>query len=558
MNRAPFALAAAVVCAGAASVGAAPAFSNQTNNAQLNASQQPIFGGGNGPGFLAGGAVGDFNNDGFQDIFFPVGGGSPDRLFINNGDGTFTNQAAAYGVALTHRSTAAAVADYNNDGWLDIFETSLGPASNNAPGANKLYRNNGDGTFTNVAATAGVAFASPTVPDGFGAAWGDYDLDGDLDLAVSGWFSASANRIFRNNGDGTFTDVTIAIGASTILSNLNGFSPRFADMNGDRYPEINWVGDFGTSRYLVNDGDGTFTNRTNTAGMAQDGTEMGSTIADFNRNGLFDIYVTTISSNNLYMNNGNNTFTNRASTAGVTNTGWGWGTVAIDFDHDTKVDIVATTQSGRQWAFRNMGNNASNVPQFQDVTSASGLSSNLSGRGLANFDYDNDGDQDLVFFMRSGPLTLFRNDQSGANNNWIRVFLDGSGVDDIPPNGIGSVVKVTIGSTTLMGRVDGGSNFLSQSELSAHFGLGGAGVIDELRVEWSNGDVTVMTNVPVNQTLNIAAAPANIADLNGDGVVNGADLAILLIGWGGAGPADFNNDGVVNGADLATLLTNWG
>ncbi|MCG8404906.1 MAG: CRTAC1 family protein [Phycisphaerales bacterium] len=498
--------------------GGTPAFSDQTFGSGVIATQNPL----GLHSFLAGGAVGDFNNDGWQDIFFAGGGGTADKLFINNGNGTFTDQAAAWGVAATHRSTAATVGDFNNDGWLDIYVTSHGPVAGAAVGHHRLYRNNGNGTFTNVATTAGVNQASTIAPDGWGAAWGDYDLDGDLDLAVAGWQS-NGNRLFRNNGNNTFTDVTTTAGLTSVIS-IDGFAPRFADMNGDRFPELIWIGDFSTSQYYVNNGNGTFTDFTAGSGTSLDGTEMGMTVADFDLDGLFDFYVTTIVTNNLYINQGNHTYVNRANTAGVSNTGWGWGTVAIDFDHDSRVDLVATDQNGAQWAYRNTTPEGGS-PSFGDVSAASGLISNVSGRGLANLDYDNDGDQDIVIFPRSAPVKVFRNDLSGPNTHWVRVFLDNGTMENIPPQGIGSVVKVTVGAQTLMGRIDGGSNYLSQSEMSAHFGLGSATVIDELRVEWTNGDVTTMANVPADQTLTIvAAAPSTLGDMDCSGSIDHDDV----------------------------------
>ena len=215
------------------------AFSDQTVASGLIASYSP----GNVHGFHGGGAVGDFNRDTFPDVFYPAGGNSPDKLFINNGDGTFTDQAVAWGIDESHRSTAAAVGDYNRDGLLDIYVTSLGPDTGNQTGYHKLYRNNGDDTFTDVAVAAGVNQSSATSADGWGAAWGDYDLDGDLDLAVAGWSTNDGNRLFRNNNDGTFTDVTDSVGLAS-LAGTNGFAPRFVDMDGDRYPEIIWIGRF--------------------------------------------------------------------------------------------------------------------------------------------------------------------------------------------------------------------------------------------------------------------------------------------------------------------------
>ncbi|MEM8962875.1 MAG: CRTAC1 family protein [Acidobacteriota bacterium] len=496
----------AVLLTSTAWAGSNGSFSDQTVTSLVAAT----YSGSNVHGFHGGGVVGDFNNDGWQDIFFAGGGGSGDKLFINNQDGTFSEEAAAWGIALVHRSTAAAVGDFNRDGWLDLYVTSLGPDTGNQIGFHKLYRNNGNDTFTDVAVAAGVAQSSAISADGWGAAWGDYDLDGDLDLAVAGWSTNDGNRLFRNNDDGTFTDVTTSAGLSS-LTGTNGFAPRFVDMDDDRYPELIWIGDFASGHYYANDGDGTFTDVTLTSNTNQDTTEMGMTIADWNEDGVFDFYVTTISTNNLYLNQGNNVYVNVAGAAGVADTGWGWATAAIDFNHDTLVDIVATAQNGRNYAFVNTTTEGGG-PNFSEVATSNGLGIAIDGRGLANVDYDNDGDQDVVVFPHSGSVKVMRNDLSGVDTNWLRVFLDPNGVEDIAPNGIGAVIEVHLGARVLMGRIDGGSNYLSQSEMSAHFGLGGATSVDELRVRWPNGAVTVLTNVAVNQTLTIAALAAVFED----------------------------------------------
>ncbi|GAB4188917.1 MAG: CRTAC1 family protein [Wenzhouxiangellaceae bacterium] len=473
-------------------------FSDQTVASGIDAQ----FGGDGMHSFLAGGAVGDFNGDGWQDVFIPTGGNGPDQLWINNQNGSFSEQAATWGVALEHRSSAAAAADYDNDGRLDLFVTSLGPDSNSATGAHRLYRNTGT-AFNDVASSAGVAFSSTGSADGWGAAWGDYDLDGWLDLAIAGWNdTATGNRLYRNNGDGTFSDVTSSAGLAN-LSGTNGFAPRFVDMDGDRYPELIWIGDFSTGHYYINNGDGTFSDGTAASNTNTDGTEMGMAVADWDEDGDFDFYVTTINTNNLYINQGNHTYSNQASSAGVVNTGWGWATTAVDFNNDSLVDIVATAQNDRHYAFINRGLGAG--LDFDEIGTSNGVGISVNGRGLSHFDYDNDGDQDLISFPRSGSVRLLRNDLNVAGRNWLRIFLDRGSAIDIPAHGIGSVIELTIGARTLLGRIDGGSNYLSQNELSAHFGLDTATQIDQLLVRWTNGETTTLENVTVNQTITVAA-----------------------------------------------------
>ena len=193
--------------------------------------------------------------------------------------------------------------------------------------------------------------------------------------------------------------------------------------------------------------------------------------------------------------------------AGVEDGGYGWGTVAVDFNHDGLLDIAETNGGsgtggdfgGEQtYLWINSGSGS-----FTEMAVASGLIHNKKGRGLVNLDYDNDGDQDVVIFANGEAVELFRNDLSGPGTNWIRIFLDASTMPNVPPEGIGSRIIVTIGGTSQLRYMIGGDSFLSHSERSAHFGLGSASVIDEIRVEWPDGSVTTVENVAANQTMTL-------------------------------------------------------
>lgn len=518
-----------------------------------------------------GGSAGDFNRDGWQDMYVIMGGREADCLFMNNGDGTFTNYAESAGVAWRHVGAGASVGDYNADGWLDIFVTSWGPTGEQ-PGMHRLYRNNADGTFTDVAVAAGVNQTAANQPDGFGSAFGDYDLDGDLDLFVTGWILQSGgNRLFRNNGDETFTDTTANLNYN--LRVTRGFSPRFVDMDGDRYPELLVAADYGTSKYFINNRNGTFTEATSAANVGHDENGMGNTVGDFNGDGLIDWYVTSIFAdspngpygNKLYINHGNHLYAEIADAAGVDDGGWGWGTAAIDLNHDGLLDIAETNGwTNAQWLnerayiYLNQGS-----LQFASVGPLVGMTHDGQGRGLMNFDYDNDGDQDVAIFSLGETLELFRNDLSGSDRNWLRLTFETHERPDLAPDGFGTRVEISVGGVAQTRYLDAGCNFLSQSELAAHFGVGAATTIDEVRVTWANGRTTVLEDVPANQTVHLAVAFPT--DLDTDGDVDIRDLARALSSFNrckgdtGFNPlVDFDGSGCIEIADLSTLLMDFG
>jgi hypothetical protein len=510
-------LVTALVCAPSAS--AQVAFSDQTTTAGLDHTAV-LESDMNGIHMFNGGAVGDFNRDGWPDFFLLGGGGTTaDALYINNGDGTFTDRAAEWGVAALHRGRGATVGDFNDDGWPDLYVTSSGDLNfGDRPGQHLLYRNDGDGSFTDIALAAGVNEASPTNSTGTSATFGDYDLDGDLDLFVCTWEGYNGNRLFRNNGDETFTDVT---GTSGIDYLFWGFSPRFVDMNGDRHPELIIAADFVTSRYFVNDQDGTFTKST-TAGTGLDDNGMGSAIADFNHDGLPDWYVTSIyrdgtsqNGNYLYVNQGNDQYTALPESAGAKNGGWGWGVEAIDFDHDGWTDIVETNGwvepefvGETSYLFRNNGDMS-----FTEVQSGSGFDHTGQGRSLMALDYDRDGDMDVLVTAFEGPVRLFRNDVSGPSTNWIQVRLDTSGEPGLAPEGRGSRVIATTGGVSQYDWMDGGATYLGLSQRVSHFGLGSATTVD-ITVEWADGTDTVLFGVAANQSITVS--PSTVVGAPGE------------------------------------------
>lgn len=469
---------------------------------------------------MGGVAAGDFDQDGWTDLFVIGGGLRSDSLFINQRDGTFINKAQEAGLAQLHVGSGAAVADYDGDGWPDIYVTSFGPPNAIDVGHHKLYRNNRDGTFTDVAYEAGVNRTAPELPEGFGATFGDYDLDGDLDLFVAAWGvirdpsprSSLGNRLFRNNGNGTFTDVT---GRTDIGSSIvHGFSPCFVDMDGDRYPELLLVADFGSTRYLVNNRDGSFTTQ-DIFGQAKPLDGMGSAVGDFNRDGRPDWYISEIyddsgngrgEGNKLFLNQGAHSYIERGVQAGVYDGGWGWGTVAVDLNHDGWLDIVETNG----WPLEEYENELSKVwisrgdGTFSEQAETLGLIHRLHGLGLIYFDLENDGDMDIAITAANDDFNFYRNDLQGAGTHWLRISLDRGQATTVPPDGIGSRIQVRVGDQRYYQWVLACPSYISQSELTAHFGLGDAQKVDEIQVFWTDGSVTTLSQVAVNQHLTVS------------------------------------------------------
>lgn len=261
--------------------------------------------------FSGGASVGDFNRDGRQDLFLVTGGEGPDRLYLNQGGGAFREVAEQAGVAAVHRGHGSVVGDVDKDGWLDLFVTSLGPMADewSMPGHHLLWLNQGgrpggllpDGTptFRNAARLARVGATSPEQPSGMGAALGDYDRDGDLDLVVVAWVEwARGSRLFRNEGIDPRTGVprfsNATARARLFGQELHGLTPHVVDVDGDRWPEVLVAGDYRTSRLYRNNRDGTFADVTRAAQVGLDGNGMGSVLADVDNDGLLDWYVTSV------------------------------------------------------------------------------------------------------------------------------------------------------------------------------------------------------------------------------------------------------------------------
>lgn len=533
---------------------------------------------------MAGGlSVGDFNNDTYPDLFIQSLGVTPNRLYINNQDGTFTDQAEEWGIQDVHTGMGSAVADINNDGYLDLFVVSFGPPGfdQNAPGNCLLFLNSGPDdkgkhTFTDIAESAGVNTVM-NIPGGMTPAFGDIDLDGDLDLFVATWrFEDSGNRLFENQfnqtGQTTFIDITSeSMSAPDREDIIRGFTPHIVDITGDRYPEILLTADFTTSELFVNngvnkDGRATFRTTTNKSNINADENGMGAAVADFNGDGLLDwfqtnIYVATENrGNTLYMNNqiddlGDPIFQDQAGPRGVIDIGWGWGAAAGDFDNDTDQDIVATNgwpgwpnATTRLWSNNGFG-------LFSDNSISSGLLFNINGRGLVTLDYDKDGDLDLIFIDNQGPIRFYRNDLAIEDGftNFLRLSFDTSAHPCLAPDGFGTKVYATVNGVTQLHAVHNNASFLSQSEILTHIGMGTSKTVSELRIEYADGSSVVMNDVPANQ--NFVVKAYHPMDYTQDAQFDYFDISTYLSAYHTKNIiADLNQDGFFTDSDIFLFI----
>jgi len=485
----------------------------------------------------------DFDNDGWIDIYLTNGnrldahwdpGKAPtSHLYKNNRDGTFTDITEKSGLGRAGWQTGVCVGDYDNDGWDDLFCCFWGH--------NILFRNNGNGTFTDVTKKAGLY--QERIRWGAGCTFLDYDRDGHLDLFVCNYISspsdttycqwkgipimcgprgmpADTNILYHNNGDGTFTDVSEKSG---ILKP----GPRYSitavsyDFDNDGWPDIYIAVDSEPSILFKNNHDGTFTDIGVMAGCAynDDGHEqagMGVAVADYDCDGWFDIFKTNFADDtcNLYHNNGDGTFSDVsfASGVGVNNRYVAWGCGFIDYDNDGWKDIIqinghvypevdkynfGETFKNPRIVYKNLGNG-----RFQDVSAESGpgISERFSSRGAAFGDYNNDGAMDVLVLNLNDPPSLLRN-QGGNRQHWIALKLIGTKCNR---TAIGARVRVITGKHVQMDEVHGGTSVMSQSDLRLHFGLGKIEVIDTIEVKWpTTQKFEKFAQVKANQILTI-------------------------------------------------------
>lgn len=571
----PAAFIACVLVSCAGYTAAAPVFTLMTEQAGITARFEPNGYPGENSIQTGGVAVADFNNDGWPDVFIPQGGTGPDRLYINQQDGTFADEGAAWGLTRRLRAAGMAVGDYDNDGYQDLFVVSYGDVPFPlATGKSVLYRNlgpddQGQFRFEDVAEQAGVNEVADLVA-GMGATFGDMDLDGDLDLFVAAWiFNTGGNRLFENMGDGTFQPVS-ADRLPDAHGPQRGMTPNFADLDGDRYPELLMANDFTTSRLYRNTGNGAqgllYEDVTEDAGVVGDCNGMGAVLADFDNDGLMDWFITNIyievsnppCGNTLFrgtdtrIQSGFPVFEEVATERGIRNSGWGWGATAFDVDNDGDLDL-ATTGGWPSWineTARLYINNGAGV--FSNQEQQAGIDWLGQGRGLVHLDYDLDGRVDLLFIERGGPVRLYRN-ESTLPGNWIRVDLDTAGNTCLAPRGFGALVTVTADGESRTQLLDGRTSFLSQSERTLHFGIGDATIVESVEVSWVDGFTTTLNDVPANSSVTVNASVPSDFDTNG--VLNFFDIAAYINAYiAGDIRTDFDQDGVVSPSDVSAFI----
>ena len=507
----------------------------------------------------------DYDHDGWLDIYLPNGvrlgetyapeKAPTNHLYKNNRDGTFTDIIEKSGLMRTGWGAGTCVGDYDNDGWDDLLATYWGQ--------NGLYRNHGDGTFTEVTEKAGLLQSRRHWNSG--CTFLDYDRDGYLDLFVANYIEMESveelpkpgdvgyciwkgvpvfcgprglpggvNILYHNNGDGTFTDVSEPSG---ILNPGPRYSitPIGFDFDLDGWPDIYVAVDSAPSLLYRNKHDGTFTDVAVVAGCAysEDGLEqagMGIGVGDYNGDGWLDIFKTNFSDDtpNLYRNNGDGTFNDvtYAAGLGINRQYLCWGAGIVDVDNDAWPDIFhvnghiypepEATKLGQPFhqprlVYRNLGNG-----RFQDVSKLAGpgITESWSSRGCAFGDFDNDGDVDVVVLNMNDRPSLIRN-ENGNKNNWLLIKLLGTQGNR---TAIGARVRVGVGDHVQTSAVQSGGSLMSQSDLRLHFGLGQAKRADFIEVKWPNTrKVERFTQVEANQILHIQEGAGLIKAQRPDG-----------------------------------------
>lgn len=486
----------------------------------------------------------DYDNDGFLDIYLVNSGTSCaninesrtqlneiNRLYRNNGNDTFSDVTLKVGMDKNSGFGMGCIsADYDNDGDQDVYLTNFG--------MNQLYQNNGDGTFTDVTKQAGVANAKWSVS----ASFGDYNLDGFLDLYVANYldynietahpctlegvhiycgpheYPGAPDTLYRNNGDGTFTDVTARSG---VMNSGKGLGVLFTDYNNDGYPDIFVTNDAVEDYLYRNNRDGTFTDVALAAGIAYNSegratASMGIAGGDYDNDGGLDLFVTNFSLevNSLFHNDGDGFYTMTTFEVGLAEPSFsrlGFGTQFLDVDNNGTLDLLVA--NGHVWdnvtqitpslsyrqtcqLFLNNGEG-----KYQNITNSAGtfFNSPVVARGTASGDYDNDGDIDILISCCGGTPVLLRND-SKTENRWLKIKLTGTTGNR---NGIGTKVYLKTNKTTYLREITSGGSYASGNDYTLHFGLESTETVNSIEIHWLGRNVQHLENVSTNRLIQI-------------------------------------------------------
>ncbi|MDA0378405.1 MAG: CRTAC1 family protein, partial [Bacteroidetes bacterium] len=443
-------------------------------------------------------ATADYDGDGWLDVYLvsrlthEAGNArSWNRLYRNNRDGTFTETTLEAGVRVDFlpalpatifgNKSGAAWGDYDRDGDPDLFLTHVGPEV--------LFRNNGDGTFTDVANEAGLnrPDAATDESETSGATWWDFDLDGYLDLYVSSW--TGRNAFYRNNGNGTFTDIGQETGLD--LEDRTWMSLPW-DVDLDGWPDLYLANDFGPNRLFRNNGNGMFTDVTAQWGLGDEGESMGLALGDVSGDGWPDLFITNnavrgggVLANTFFLGAASGPLQDVAAQYGIENTDWAWGTEFSDLDLDGDLDLLVVNgafleRNTPNRFFRNM-TKEEGVFRFEDVSGPSGVDGRAESHGLLVFDPNNDGALDLLVTNWGEPLYFLVH--PGPAKRWLKVGLRGVSTN---PDGVGSRIRVLTTEGWQI-RWHDGVDFLGQSIQPAHFGMGLATTYEAIEVTWPGG-----------------------------------------------------------------------